>query len=181
MERRHWDLATPWRTCRTIRPKAECSMFLRCLRAGRSCRVALAGLGLLAFGACQRENRELRPSPTRLAVFSDAARESDIQPGGTQSQPNIANPAHGNAYEISEGARLYDWFNCSGCHAGGGGGMGPPLIKSEWIYGGEPANLFDTIVKGRPNGMPAWGNRVPEYQVWQLVTYVRSLNNLELD
>ena len=57
--------------------------------------------------------------------------------------------------------------------------MGPPLIKSTWIYGGEPANLFDTIVKGRPNGMPAWGNRIPEYQVWQLVSYVRSLNNLE--
>jgi cytochrome c oxidase cbb3-type subunit 3 len=57
--------------------------------------------------------------------------------------------------------------------------MGPPLIKTDWIYGGEPANIFDTIVKGRPNGMPAWGNRIPEYQVWQLVSYVRSLNNLE--
>ena len=27
---------------------------------------------------------------------------------------------------------------------------------------GEPANLFDTIVKGRPNGMPTWGGRIPE-------------------
>jgi cytochrome c oxidase cbb3-type subunit 3 len=23
--------------------------------------------------------------------------------------------------------------------------------------------------------MPAWGGRIPEYQVWQLVAYVRSL------
>jgi cytochrome c oxidase cbb3-type subunit 3 len=24
--------------------------------------------------------------------------------------------------------------------------------------------------------MPAWGGRIPEYQVWQLVAYVRSMN-----
>ena len=54
--------------------------------------------------------------------------------------------------------------------------MGPPLMKQEWIYGGEPANIFDTIVKGRPNGMPTWGGRIPEYQIWQIVAYVRSMN-----
>ncbi len=27
--------------------------------------------------------------------------------------------------------------------------------------------------------MPTWGGKIPEYQVWQIVTYVRSLNNLE--
>ena len=91
----------------------------------------------------------------------------------------MPNPYEGTAYSISEGKRLFGWYNCSGCHANGGGGMGPPLIKNEWIYGGEPANLFDTIVKGRPNGMPAWGSKIPEYQVWQLVTFVRSLNNEE--
>jgi cytochrome c oxidase cbb3-type subunit 3 len=154
-------------------------MYFRCLKTRHKRGILLVGLCLSALSGCQREKRELRPSPTRLVVFADAARESDIQPGGRQSQPNIPNPSHGSAYEISEGKRLFDWYNCSGCHAGGGGGMGPPLIKTDWIYGGEPANLFDTIVKGRPNGMPAWGNRVPEYQVWQLVSYVRSLNNLE--
>jgi len=57
--------------------------------------------------------------------------------------------------------------------------MGPPLIKTQWIYGGAPANIFDTIAKGRPNGMPAWGGRIPEYQIWQLVAYVRSMSALE--
>jgi cytochrome c oxidase cbb3-type subunit 3 len=91
----------------------------------------------------------------------------------------VSNPYSGNAYAISEGQRLFNWYNCSGCHANGGGGIGPPLIKTDWIYGGEPENLFDTIVKGRPNGMPTWGIRIPEYQVWQIVAYVRSLNQLE--
>ncbi len=53
------------------------------------------------------------------------------------------------------------------------------MIKQEWIYGGEPANLFSTIVAGRPNGMPTWGGRIPEYQIWQIVAYIRSMNQEE--
>src|SRR5689334_23171621 len=112
--------------------------------------LALLMGGLLALCACQREQRNVRPSPTRLAVFANAAPESTLQPGGSQPPPMVSNPSHANAYDISEGQRLYNWYNCVGCHANGAGGMGPPLIKKEWIYGGEPANLFDTIVKGRP-------------------------------
>lgn len=133
----------------------------------------------LALTSCQREKRDLRPSPVRLAVFGNAAPESTLQPGGPKTEPQVTNPYAGNAYAISEGQRLYNWYNCSGCHANGGGSIGPPLIKQQWIYGGEPANLFDTIVKGRPNGMPTWGGRIPEYQIWQIVAYVRSLNHEE--
>lgn len=127
--------------------------------------------------SCQREKHDLRPSPTRLATYGDAANESTLRPGGPIiPQPVVTNPYNGSGYDISEGQRLFDWYNCSGCHAHGGGGIGPPLIKKDWIYGGEPANIFDSIVKGRPNGMPTWGGRIPEYQVWQLVVYVRSMN-----
>jgi cytochrome c oxidase cbb3-type subunit 3 len=111
--------------------------------------------------------------------LGDAAREDDLQPGGVLARTSISNPYAGNAYAISEGQRLFEWYNCAGCHAHGGGAIGPPLIKSTWIYGGDPANLMDTIVKGRPNGMPSWGRRIPEYQIWQIVTYIRSLNQEE--
>jgi cytochrome c oxidase cbb3-type subunit 3 len=53
------------------------------------------------------------------------------------------------------------------------------LIKKTWIYGGEPENIFDTIVKGRPNGMPAWGEKIPEYQIWKIVAWVRAMNKEE--
>lgn len=142
-------------------------------------RFVAVGCCLVALTACQRERRDFRPAPAGVVVFGDASRESEIQPGGRQSQTPTTNPYEGSAYAISEGQRLFNWYNCSGCHSNGGGGIGPPLIKQDWIYGGEPANLFDTIVKGRPNGMPSWGGRIPEYQVWQLVTYVRSLNQQE--
>src|SRR5438270_1371848 len=149
---------------------------------GNAMRLVAAGLCIIALTSCREQKQELRPSPTRLAVFNDAARESPLQPGGGKSLPYVGNPYSGSAYAISEGQRLFNWYNCSGCHANGGGGIGPPLIKEDqrdWIYGGEAFNIFDTIVKGRPNGMPTWGGKIPEYQVWQIVTYVRSLNNLE--
>jgi cytochrome c oxidase cbb3-type subunit 3 len=131
---------------------------------------------MVASAGCQREKREIRPAPARTIVYDRAAVESEIEPGGSKPAAVVTNPDYGSAYAVSEGQRLFDWYNCSGCHAHGGGGMGPPLIKEHWIYGDAPDNLFDTIVKGRPNGMPTWGGRIPEYQIWQLVAYVRSMN-----
>lgn len=132
------------------------------------------------LSSCQRQHSDIQPSPTRLAVYGDAARESPLRPGGkVEPQGVVTNPYNGSAYDIAEGQRLFGWYNCSGCHSHGGGGIGPPLIKTSWIYGGEPENLFDTIVKGRPNGMPSWGGRIPEYQIWQIIAYIRSLNGLQ--
>lgn len=146
-------------------------MSLRCLSAATCC--------LLLVTACQREKREMRPSPTRVVVFGDVAPESEIVPGGSKNSSAPENPYEGTAYGISEGQRLFAWYNCTGCHANGGGGIGPPLMKDIWIYGNTSGNMFNSIVKGRSNGMPVWGGKIPEYQVWQLVTYIRSLNNLE--
>lgn len=142
-------------------------------------RLAATVACLIALTSCQREKRDLRPAPVQAALFGDAARQSPLQPGGPLPSATVSNPYAANAYSISEGERLFGWYNCTGCHSHGGGGIGPPLIKQDWIYGGEPANLFDTIVKGRPNGMPTWAGRIPEYQIWEIVAYVRSLNKLE--
>jgi cytochrome c oxidase cbb3-type subunit 3 len=87
-------------------------------------------------------------------------------------------PYEENAYGVSQGKTLYNQFNCSGCHSQGGGGMGPPLMDDKWLYGSEPENIFETIVQGRPNGMPAFGNKIVPDQVWQLVAYVRSMSGL---
>lgn len=57
----------------------------------------------------------------------------------------------------------------------GGGGEGPALSDSQWIYGSEPANIYLTIVHGRPNGMPAWSAMVPDQIVWELVAYIQSI------
>ena len=77
---------------------------------------------------------------------------------------------------MQEGRQLFVQFNCYGCHGGrAGGGMGPSLRDQDWIYGSDDAQVFDSISRGRANGMPAWGQRLPDDVIWKLVTYVKSL------
>ena len=139
--------------------------------------VALAALCATALltAACERERRGFQQPPS-ASVAVKSLRMSDITPGAPDPGAHVANPDEDNAYAVAEGKRLYGWYNCNGCHADGGGGSGPALMDDVWIYGSEPVNVFATIVQGRPNGMPSFGGRIPEGQVWQLVAYVRSLS-----
>ena len=54
--------------------------------------------------------------------------------------------------------------------------MGPPLSDDEWRYGGRMEDIVQTILKGRPNGMPAFEGKITEQQAWQLAAFVRSLS-----
>jgi cytochrome c oxidase cbb3-type subunit 3 len=130
--------------------------------------------------ACEREERRFQPAPA--ASDGGGVRAVDLQPGLVPSagipRPLGHSPYEQNAYGVSQGKTLYNQFNCSGCHSQGGGGMGPPLMDGEWIYGSSPENIFQTIVEGRPNGMPAFGGKIVSDQVWQIVAYVRSMSGL---
>jgi cytochrome c oxidase cbb3-type subunit III len=133
----------------------------RRIEAVRTLSVGAAALSLLLNG-CERERRGFR----------------DSLPGPRTAEAAVESPYDGNAYAVSEGKRLFNQYNCSGCHFQGGGGIGPPLMDAEWIYGSEPENIFATIVEGRPNGMPSFRHRIPDQQVWQIVAYVRSMSGL---
>jgi cytochrome c oxidase cbb3-type subunit 3 len=132
---------------------------------------------ILAFGiaGCKREARDFQRPVTENAPAQDV-QISELHPGSPSPAPKFPNPYEENAYSVAEGKRLFGAYNCSGCHANGGGGIGPPLIDADWIYGSESGQIYDTIVKGRPNGMPSFSGKIPEYQVWELVAYVRSLS-----
>jgi len=127
-----------------------------------------------AFGGCEREARRFN-EPAATAAPPQPAPSAELHAGGASQPLPTQNRYEENAFAISQGKRLFSWFNCVGCHANGGGGSGPALMDDKWIYGHEPANIFETIVRGRPNGMPAFGGKIPEAQVWQLVAYVRSI------
>ena len=137
----------------------------------RLTRVAFLSLALVG---CERENRRFKENPSA----PDVVKLTSLQPGPSLVVDKVKAPYDYNAYAISEGKILFNQFNCSGCHAHGGGGMGPPLMDSDWIYGSEPANIFSTIAEGRPNGMPAFRERLSNDQIWRLVSYVRSMSGL---
>lgn len=130
----------------------------------------------LIFAACEREERGFRvetPASERI----NSKKLSTLQPGAAQPESSpLVNEYENNAYALSQGKQLFSAMNCAGCHAHGGGGIGPPLMDAKWIYGGQPDQVFATIVEGRPNGMPSFRGKLPDYQVWQLAAYVRSLS-----
>ena len=132
----------------------------------------------LLLGSCSREDRVLRQPPPANDTLN-TIQVSGLNPGANSLPgPPSSNMYQESAYAVSEGQKLFDEYNCSGCHAHGGGGIGPALMDQDWIYGSEPGNIFATIMQGRPNGMPSFRNRIPEYQAWELVSYVRSLSGL---
>jgi|SRR5436190_18846835 len=131
-------------------------------------------LVLMLFG-CEREERGFRVQPPDAGRVN-SKQLSELAAGMPIPPPAVQNDYEKNAFAMSEGKRLFDQMNCSGCHAHGGGAIGPPLMDEKWIYGGQPEQIFSTIVEGRPNGMPAFHGKLPDYQVWQLAAYVRSLS-----
>jgi cytochrome c oxidase cbb3-type subunit III len=135
-------------------------------------------LAVVGTAACQREERNFSGMPPSATSTIPAARESGLQPGPSVRSASINGPYEQNAYGVSQGKTLYNQFNCSGCHFQGGGGIGPPLMDDEWVYGSRPENIFETIAEGRPNGMPSFGGKINPDQIWQIVAYVRSMSGL---
>lgn len=143
-------------------------------------RLACMLLAAAALAACEREERHFSAEAQNATGGATAVRRSSNQPGMALgglvklADRNIS-MYDDNAYAVGEGKRLYRWYNCAGCHANGGGGIGPALMDSQWTYGSDPQSLFNTIMQGRPNGMPSFGGHIPEDQVWKIVAYVRSM------
>jgi cytochrome c oxidase cbb3-type subunit 3 len=98
-------------------------------------------------------------------------------PGDVKPRVDMRNPMAGDPGSARRGMTYFSQFNCAGCHAAnGGGGMGPSLSNSKFIYGSKPGDIYLTIVQGRPNGMPSWGRMLPDKVVWDLVSYVESIS-----
>ena len=142
----------------------------------RACLTTLTSL--LLINGCKSERRELRELPPAGSP-GELVRVGDLRAGDTLPPESTSTRYGTNAWALNEGQTLYHRMNCVGCHFHGGGGIGPALMDSEWIYGSDPAQIFKTIAEGRPNGMPSFRAKLVNQQVWQLVAYVRSLSGLE--
>jgi cytochrome c oxidase cbb3-type subunit 3 len=133
-----------------------------CSRSRRRIEFPVLALAL-ALGACDRETR-----PTGHEPVHQSAPTSAQDPRGRRYEAN--------AYAIGQGQHLFRWMNCNGCHANGGGGMGPALMDDAWRYGANIEDIYTSIDRGRPNGMPSFHGKLTEEQTWQLAAYVRALS-----
>jgi mono/diheme cytochrome c family protein len=85
------------------------------------------------------------------------------------------NPYAGQAEAILAGKKLYS-RRCAQCHGPGGEGKEKaPGLRAPVIQSAAPGVLFWVVKTGnRKDGMPGWAG-LPEQQIWQVVTYVKSL------
>src|SRR6202051_4131354 len=94
------------------------------------------------------------------------------------------NPFAGDANAAKVGESQFR-ANCAFCHGLGarGGGRGPDLSRAQKRHGNGDADLFRTINEGvpgtamPPNGATQQGVGMTEEEVWQVITYIRSVQN----
>jgi cytochrome c oxidase cbb3-type subunit 3 len=130
----------------------------------------------LVVAACEREERQLRIDPPVQAALG----ELRLMPNGIGGAPPeiyfaLDKPYENNAFDLSQGKRLYSWFGCSGCHGDGRGGIGPSFLDGWWLYGPEMISIAASISEGRPHGMPAFKDRMTPEQIWQLSGYIQTI------
>src|SRR5258706_4012191 len=110
------------------------------------------------------------PAALFFVVSAIPARSQDANP--------LANDA--NAGKLGE----FEFrANCAFCHGLGarGGGRGPDLTRAQKKHGNSDADLFRTINEGvpgtamPPNGATQQGVGMTEEEIWQVISYIRSV------
>jgi len=160
----------------------------------------ILGVAIVVATTSCRDSNAAPPDPLRQTIVpAPQAKRSALTDGGDslrfvlhEENPPVGFPLAGkfltlrNPYEsdrkaIATGAQLFVAYNCIDCHgADGSGAMGPSFQDGRWHFGGSPGAVFESIAEGRPDGMPSWGGRISNDQIWMLTAYVRSLASKDL-
>lgn len=87
-----------------------------------------------------------------------------------------------DADALKIGTRLYSTY-CTTCHGSDARGVRgfPNLRDNDWLYGGKPETIKQTIMNGRQGMMPAWEEILGNDGVFQVTEYVRSMSGREVD
>lgn len=84
------------------------------------------------------------------------------------------------AREIGQRLFLNYCAQCHGSDAGGSKGF-PNLTDGDWLYGGEPDVITQSILKGRNGIMPPFAAQLDGSKAGDVAQYVRSLSGLPAD
>lgn len=88
-------------------------------------------------------------------------------------------PVYENPYEfdpkaVAEGKGIYA-ENCAGCHGDDLRGDVGPDLTAHLTYGETDIVKFESIAKGRPDGMPSFETRLGRDRIWKVLAYVDSV------
>ncbi len=134
----------------------------------------------IIFGACYwLYYEEFRFAGTPLEEYN-ADRLAAMDTGEPVTEEELlamkADPAM-----VKEGQAIFS-KSCVRCHgARGEGAIGPNLTDANWIGGGAPLDIFQTVNRGRPGkGMQAWGPTYGRGGAMQVSSFVLTLQNTNI-
>lgn len=120
-------------------------------------------------------------SVSELRTDQQQARESYKDSYDIYSKMPVEELVHeGRAMKMA--TRLFS-NNCAVCHgADGGGFIGfPNLTDSDWLHGGSPEKIKESITHGRNGVMPGWGKVIGEDGVVSVTEYVLKISGQKYD
>lgn len=129
------------------------------MRAHRVLFAAASALCLLSLTACSDPAQDVSsaaaapPLPTTIVA---AAAASEF--------PTYIDASS----EVIEGARLFGYKRCAECHSDAGIMLG--------AGNGNIDTIATAIRDGRPGGMPAYGGKLTDAQIWQIAAFVKALD-----
>jgi cytochrome c oxidase cbb3-type subunit 3 len=109
------------------------------------------------------------------AQYQAEVAAAEAAAAATRASQPTSNPYRGDAAAIAEGQQVFLQI-CAACHKPDGSGLvGPSLVDPYWKYGHGDSELFQSVMEGRPAGMPAWGAQLGSEKVWRALAYLETL------
>ena len=126
--------------------------------------------GVLGWSSTGQYENEIKAADKRFApIYSKYAQE------------DLRTLVH-NSDAMKTGQRLFVNY-CTVCHgsdAGGAPGF-PSLRDTDWLYGNDPEQIKQSIMKGRRGAMPGWEAALGAKGVHEVAEYVLSLSGRKVN
>lgn len=148
--------------------------------------------GLLGWSSSNQDVRSLEESKQATEAARDAGLiveyDRQIDQAEEKFGPVFAALSERSIEDLAQdpeavkiGQRLFIQ-NCAQCHGSNAmGGKGfPNLTDNDWLYGGSPQAIKQTLIAGRNGVMPAQ-TQFNDQQITELATYVMSLSGRKVD
>lgn len=111
---------------------------------------------LLSLSACSDPVSE-------EAAAAPVAPPAAVRVAMTQDFPTYTDTSS----EVAEGARLFSWQRCAECHSDAGVILGA---------GNGNIDVIATAIRDGREGMPRYGGKLTDAQIWQLAAFVKALD-----
>lgn len=126
--------------------------------------------GVLGWTSTQRYENELEQAAARYGPIFEKYQQTDIR----------ALAGNDEAMETAERLFVNYCAQCHGSDARGATGY-PNLRDDDWLHGGEPGQIKETIMEGRTGVMPGWEAALGEDGLFNVTEYVLSLSGRRHD